>query len=84
MNTEIIEPTEEEYRDLLNECYPEVQIGQLFFLPSRIIEELDPIAFRCGYNDYCSESTRYKCGKCNTEYDIENKAEECCQENKGN
>lgn len=42
---------EEKYRDLLNECYPEVQIGYLTFLPSRIVEELDPIAFRCGVAD---------------------------------
>jgi len=42
---------EEKYRQMLDECYPEVQIGCLTFSPSRIVEELDPIAFRCGVAD---------------------------------
>ena len=43
---------EQEYRDFLDEIYPEVTLGQLVFSPSRIIEELDPIAFRVGLSDY--------------------------------
>jgi hypothetical protein len=42
---------EEKYRDMLDECYPEVEIGCLTFSPSRIIGELDPIAFSCGVSD---------------------------------
>lgn len=30
----------------------EVEVAGLTFYPSRIIEELDPIAYRCGFNDY--------------------------------
>ena len=29
-----------------------VNVGGLEFYPSRIIEELDPVAYRCGYNDW--------------------------------
>lgn len=30
----------------------EVEVGGLTFYPSRIIRELDPTAYRCGFNDY--------------------------------
>jgi hypothetical protein len=43
---------EELYRDMIDECEPVVKVGGLSFTPSRIIEELDPIAFRCGVSDY--------------------------------
>lgn len=38
---------EEKCREMLNDRHPEIQIGYLTFSPSRIVEELDPIAFRC-------------------------------------
>ena len=43
---------EELYREMLDECEPEVKVAGLSFCASRIIEELDPIAFRCGVSDY--------------------------------
>jgi len=43
---------EELYREVLDECEPVVKVAGLSFCASRIIEELDPIAFRCGVNDY--------------------------------
>ena len=39
---------EEQYDDMLNECYPEL----FNMLPSRILSECDPIAYACGLNDY--------------------------------
>jgi hypothetical protein len=45
---------DEEYREWLDEVIGEVQVGNLTFDASRIIEELDPIAFRCGFSDYTS------------------------------
>ena len=36
------------YIDMLDECYPEL----FNMLPSRILEECDPIAYRCGLTDY--------------------------------
>jgi len=43
---------EQLYRDMLDECEPEVRVAGLSFCASRIVEELDPVAFRCGVNDY--------------------------------
>jgi len=43
---------EQAYRDYLDECEPEVKVAGLSFCASRIIEELDPIAFRCGVCDH--------------------------------
>jgi hypothetical protein len=43
---------EQLYRDMLDECEPEVRVAGLCFCASRIVEELDPTAFRCGVNDY--------------------------------
>jgi len=45
----------EEYRDWLDEIYPAVQIGNLTFNPGTILEECDPVAFRCGLGDYESQ-----------------------------
>jgi hypothetical protein len=42
---------EEMYEDLLDECYPEVRIGDSFFSPSRIIKELDPVCFNMGVTE---------------------------------
>jgi len=42
---------EEMYEDLLDECYPEVRIGDSFFSPSRIIKELDPACFNMGVTE---------------------------------
>lgn len=42
---------EELYRDVLDES-GSVEVGGLSFMPSDIIEKLDPVAFRCGVNDY--------------------------------
>jgi len=39
---------EEQYDDMLNECYDEL----FNILPSTILEKCDPIAYRCGLNDY--------------------------------
>lgn len=36
---------------MLDESGP-VKIGRLEFYPSRILRECDPIAYRCGLNDY--------------------------------
>ena len=39
---------ESQYDDMLDECYPEL----FNMLPSRILNEMDPIMYRCGLNDY--------------------------------
>ena len=70
--------TEDQYKEMIDETTPEINIGSLTFSPSRILEELDPIAFRCRFNDYQEYEEAYECTKCNIEYETEEEAAECC------
>ncbi len=40
------------YNDMINECTPIIKIGYIEFEASRVLEELDPIAYSCGLDDY--------------------------------
>jgi len=46
--------TEELYNSMLDECYSFKSVGGIFACmePHRVLEEMDPIAYRCGKNDY--------------------------------
>lgn len=46
--------TEESYRDMLDECYSFKAVGGIFaaMSPANVLEEVDPVAYRCGLNDY--------------------------------
>ena len=48
------EEAEESYDDMLNDCYNFSCVGGLFenMLPSHVLESVDPIAYRCGFDDY--------------------------------
>jgi hypothetical protein len=54
------------------------------FNPSRILEELDPTAYRCGLNDFEDSiqetETKYDCPICGSEHDDEDDAKWCCQD----
>ena len=43
---------DQEYSDMIDECYPEIKIGCCTFSPSRVLYELDPIAYHCGFSDW--------------------------------
>ena len=43
---------EEIYDEFLDECYESIKIGNIEFYPSRVLKELDPIAYNCGKADY--------------------------------
>tara|TARA_R110002020_G_scaffold235687_3_gene447871 strand:- start:1526 stop:1936 length:411 start_codon:yes stop_codon:yes gene_type:complete len=43
---------DEEYDNMLDEIYPEYKMGDVSYLPSRILKELDPIAYRIGRQEY--------------------------------
>lgn len=43
---------EEQYQEMLDDCYSPVEVAGMAFSASRILQELDPTAYRCGYNDY--------------------------------
>jgi|TARA_R110002049_G_scaffold36447_3_gene116169 hypothetical protein len=47
--------SDEDIKDMYNESLDEmgdVKLGNLTFSPSRIIKELDPVAYRVGLNEY--------------------------------
>ena len=46
--------TEQAYNDMLDECYSFKSVGGIFACmePHRVLEVMDPIAYRCGKNDY--------------------------------
>ena len=41
----------ERYRDTLDQVYEPIRFGELEYLPSRVLESVDPIAFRMGLLD---------------------------------
>lgn len=50
-----VELSNEEYNDYIDEIYEPVEVAGMTFNVSRILEELDPVAWRCGKGDYESE-----------------------------
>jgi len=42
----------EQYDNMLDDYNDLCVIGDLEFDPSRVLEELDPIAYQCGFNDW--------------------------------
>jgi len=42
---------EAQYDDMLDELYP-VEIGGMSFCASRVLKELDLIAYNCGFSDW--------------------------------
>lgn len=73
------EMTEEAYRDMLDELYGAVEICGMSFSSGRALEELDPVAFRCGKSDYESgEPSKWECAECGDVYEEKDDAAECC------
>ena len=49
----ILEEVEtDQYDEFLDEAYGEVEIAGMTFSTSYALKELDPTAYRCGFNDY--------------------------------
>ena len=75
---------EQKFKDELDDTYGTVSFGDFSFEPSRILEELDPIAFRDGLSnaeeDLQEYETQYVCPVCNSHHDDEDEATYCCQE----
>ena len=46
---------EESFRDMLDETVDEIVIGTLTYTASRVLEAVDPIAYRVGFSDYLAE-----------------------------
>lgn len=53
-----MEERNEQFDEMLDECYPVYKIGDMTFYPSQILYDCDPIAYRIGvseYEDYLEE-----------------------------
>ena len=42
----------EAYNEMLNDCYPMVNICGYEYTPAYALKECDPIAYRCGFSDW--------------------------------
>ncbi len=42
----------EAYNEMLNDCYPLVEICGWVYAPAFALKECDPIAYRCGFSDW--------------------------------
>ena len=47
------------YRDMLNECYDPVSICGYEYEAADALASVDPVAYRCGYIDYCGDDTQW-------------------------
>ena len=47
--------THDLYNEMLNECYPMIDVCGYQYEPAYALSELDPIAYRCGKNDYFAD-----------------------------
>lgn len=43
---------EDQFDEFLDESTPEIEIGCLTYSPSHVLKKVDPIAYRCGLNDF--------------------------------
>ena len=42
-----------QYDDFLDDIYPTCQIAGYEYSTSRALKEIDEVAYRCGFNDWC-------------------------------
>ena len=69
------------YDEMLNEVSGEIKVGCLTFDASRIVEKLDPTAYRCGFDDYVDSLEEcWECPECSKTHEDKDDATYCCQE----
>jgi hypothetical protein len=69
------------YNYMINKVYGEIQIGRSTYSASRVLEEIDPTAYRCGFAGWRDGIPEpWQCDCCGETYKDEEEAEECCQE----
>ena len=75
------EPDKDAYHAMLRDCYGDVEVCGMQMDAARILREMDPTAYRCGYNDWSDSerTTVYTCDTCGTEHDDEDDARDCCE-----
>ena len=66
---------EEQFKEYLDECYPPVKFGDMEYLPSYALKELDPIAYRVWLSDYEASTECDTCEEMLTDCTCEEEAE---------
>lgn len=49
---EIVDDIEKRYCQMLDDCYPKIEIGCITLFPSNVLRKMDPIAYNIGMSDY--------------------------------
>ena len=76
---------DKEAEEELNNIYGDVEVCGIQYPSGMLLREVDPIAFRQTVIDLEDQMPhKWKCEECETEYDTEEEAEECCQEEEHN
>lgn len=74
------EELKNQYDEWLDEINEGIQIGRCKYSASRVLKQIDPIAYGCGFTDWLDSITEpWKCGKCGKTYEDGYLAEECCK-----
>ncbi len=50
---------EDNFEEMLNECYDTVKVGCCQWEAGYVMKELDPVAFRCGVSDYFANDDQF-------------------------
>jgi hypothetical protein len=50
---------EEQFEEMLNECYEPIKVGCCQWDAGYVMKELDPTAFRCGVSDYLADNDTF-------------------------
>ncbi len=50
---------EEQFEQMLNECYEPAKVGCCQWDAGYVMKELDPVAFRCGVSDYLADDDTF-------------------------
>ena len=78
MNATLIEYTETEHEEFLNELYPDgVDICGINYGTGTALKRVDPIAFEC---DMADMDEHWECSECSSVHDNIEDAEECCND----
>ena len=65
--------SDDEYDEMLDEIYGDVEICGMNYSSSQALQELDPIAYRCGKGDY---ESNYDLDNCEEYSDLKDELEE--------
>mgnify|MGYP003406281199 CR=1 FL=1 len=48
----------ERYDEFLDEIYPKCEIAGLSYYTAHVLKNVDPVAYRCGFNDWLDSECR--------------------------